>query len=106
MSTTTAAVPTHDYLTAVREWWRGLVLRVGTWLVAWATPVDPAVDPIDDAVRHAFARCGLPAEQYRPGFDLSRTGKLYEVLHYASVYANIDHELRTVGDVVRFFKTP
>ncbi len=85
---------------------RRLALWLGTWLVTWATPPDPAADPIDDAVRAAFARCGLPTEQYGPGFDLARTGKLYEVLHYAGIYAKIDHELRTVGDVVRFFKTP
>ncbi len=85
---------------------RRFALWLGMRLVAYATPVDPTVDPINEAVRESFVHCGLPREQYAPSFDLSRTGKLYEILHYASLRSGIDHELRTVGDVVKFFKVP
>lgn len=55
----------------------------------------------EEAVRKAQERVGLPSEVYDPDFDLSRTGKLYEVIHFASEILSIDHSLRTSRDVVR-----
>ena len=54
---------------------------------------------ITASVRQACADVGLPLEQMAPGFDLARTGKLYDVLALASARLGKDHELRTVADV-------
>lgn len=89
----------------IREQCRRFALWLGTRLVAWATPPEvKEPDPVEDAVRAAFMQCGLPADQFGPAFDLSRTGKLYDVLHYAGLHLGVDHELRTVGDVIAFYK--
>ncbi len=88
--------------------WLGLQLRrCALWwaaqLIAWATP-PPIEDPIITAVRDACVACGLSREQFKLSFDLSRTGKIYEVIHYTGLTLGIDHELRTVGDVIAFYK--
>ncbi len=109
---------------------RQLVRRFGLWLAAIATPaVTQRIPPyvplspehaealqslftrpdhdalVLDAVKVAHVECGLSAEAFGPDFDLSRTGKLYEVLHHASIRLGIDHSLRTVGDLVHFLES-
>lgn len=54
------------------------------------------------AIRAAYLFVGLPAEQFSDAFDLQRTGKLQEVLQHASLSLDLDHGLRTVGDVVAY----
>lgn len=82
-------------------------LWLGAILVAWATPPPPTplTDPVEDAVRLAYIRVGLPTEQFGPTFDLAGTGKIYDVLHYAGLTLGADHGLRTVGDLVQFYKS-
>jgi hypothetical protein len=105
------------FLAHLLAWWTAVVLhtkRLAAWvglrLIAWATPPEASaavvVDPVETAVRSAFGQCGLPMEQFGPRFDLSRTGKLYEVLHYSGLTLGVDHELRTVGDVIAFYREP
>lgn len=104
----------------VRQWLRWL----GYVLVSWGTEsvdiVPVAVLSDEDAeglrktfvaapsssstaVQAAFTHCGLPLEQFKHDFNLVPSGKIYEIIHYASETLNVDHRLRTVGDVIAFF---
>ena len=56
---------------------------------------------IKEAMRVACAECGLPVDvAENPYFDLSKTGKLNDVLHHASHHLGVDHPLVTVADVM------
>ena len=52
------------------------------------------------AVRAACFTCGLNPDEYGPAYDLLHTGKLMEVVHTAARSLGIDHNLRSVEDVV------
>lgn len=59
-------------------------------------------EKVEEAVRLAHEKVGLPSESFDPNFELAKTGKLYDVLHYASEYLEVNHRMRTSGDVSRF----
>ena len=52
------------------------------------------------AVRQACGDVGLNRAAFCRGYDLSSTGKIYDVLHHASRALGIDHGVRSVGDVI------
>ncbi len=74
------------------------------FLRGWADYIDPTLPAsggdILVAVRSACADAGLDADALTPQTNLAQTGKIYAVLHHASVRLGKDHELVTVGDVV------
>lgn len=53
------------------------------------------------AVQHGMAQCGVP----QPCSNLAATGKLYEVLHHASLLLGIEHGLSTVDDMAEFLSS-
>lgn len=55
---------------------------------------------VEAVVHAAYLRCGQPDHLWSMDYDLSRTGKLFEVLHYAAMTLDVDHRVRTVGDLV------
>ncbi len=66
---------------------------------------EKSLDPVEDAVKQAFADVGLPLEQYGTTYDLVHAGKLTDVYHTAARKLNIDPELNTVGDVIKWLKS-
>jgi hypothetical protein len=98
-----------NYIKAWARWLGQLLLR-WTDPVVVDTPVpvnaqmlrNVFIAPLHgDAVYEAYLACGLPADRYADTFDLSQTGKLYEILHRASQRVGVDHGIRTVGDIKR-----
>lgn len=57
-------------------------------------------EKVEAAVHAAYTLCGQPEHLYAMSFDLSRTGKLFEVLHHAAIALDVDHHVNTVGDLV------
>lgn len=84
---------------------RKLLLWLGRWLVARYEPAKVIVLPvvtaeIRQAVYESAADVGLHRESLNDSTDLTRTGKLYEVLYTAAHRLHRDCELRTVEDVM------
>lgn len=75
------------------------------WLQSWAgTPYQPIVtDPVEVAARKACAAQGLPKEAPL-SFDVASTGKLPQVLYHAALDLDLDHSIRTLGDVIKALK--
>lgn len=74
---------------------------------AQAQALQHIFSPVDDravveAVKRAFAPCGLNVDAFDMDFDVVKTGKLHQLLHYASQNLGIDHNLHTVRDIVHF----
>jgi hypothetical protein len=63
----------------------------------------PREGRVVEAVREAFTRCGLPAEEFSDDFNLTRTGKLHELLHHTGDLLGDGNQLHTIGDVRRLF---
>lgn len=64
--------------------------------------VKPTVDPlrVASAVRHAYNVCGQSPDQWGLETDIRKTGKLFEILHYACIELGLDRQVQTVGDLV------
>ena len=61
-------------------------------------------DKIVSAVHRAYAQVGLPLSYFTLDYDISNTGKTFEVLHHAAQSLGLDHELRTVGDIIAWLE--
>ena len=70
---------------------------LGVRLLAYSADPPP---PSRVAVLDACALVGLNVDDCTEDYDLSRTGKLYEVLIHASRALGKDSELCTVADVI------
>ena len=107
---------------------RSVLRWLGSLLLTWgALPPVPGPEPVpltdeqNEALRALFVRAreepdiisavfkgyvcyGLPPERFGPDFDLAETGKLYDVLGYASQVLEIAGERRTVCEVVDYLR--
>lgn len=84
------------------------MVRFALLLLEWGhepiTVVEPEIDPaIEQAVRQSFVACGLSLSEFSPSFDITRTGKLHEVLYHTANVLHTTHSLHTVADVMAFF---
>lgn len=62
-------------------------------------------DPVRDAVYNAYCFTGLPREQFSDEFDLLKANKLIQVYHLSAKALDIEPELNTVGDIIKWLKS-
>ena len=67
--------------------------------------IDKSENAIKTEVFRAFCEVGLNKDDFHEDFDLLKAGKLLAVMHLAGRRLNIDPELNTVGDVIKWLKS-
>lgn len=78
---------------------RRALRRLAWWILA---TVHPEPSDVQQAIRGAFADCGLNTACCTPEFDLRSTGKIHEVLMHAQ--RRLGRSLVTVQDVAELLE--
>lgn len=78
---------------------RHLIRSFAWWILA---NVQAQPDEIDQAIREAFADCGLNADHYSEDYNVRNIGKFYDVLVMSA--NRLGNPLHTVADVKRLLQ--